>query len=120
MYTPQPQLNAAVYLIRRVMMDKSDAECVKILRCLRPALKRGAHVLVQDPYLPKSGVSPVWQERTLRNLDLEILALHPVNAREPEAWPAIFEQAGPGFEFKGVKLVPNTDMSIAEAVWRGE
>lgn len=120
-FQPQPVKDAAVYFIRRVLMEWPDDKAVDMFKALKPALKVGARVVIQDPYLPDPGTCPMWQQRRFRNSDL--LALAVANAgspRESEDWKALFGRAGPGYEFKGVTLVPNSDVALAEAVWQGE
>ena len=51
----------------------------------------------------------------------DMLALALVNGgqRELEDWQALFELAGPAFQFKGLMPVPNSDVVFIEAVARG-
>jgi hypothetical protein len=56
-FAEQPFKNADVYLFRRVMMEKSDRECEDMLRALRPALKKGSYILVQDPMVRTAAAS---------------------------------------------------------------
>ena len=46
-FNPQP-IAADVYLFRHVLHDWPDADCVKILKALVPALKEGARVLLSE------------------------------------------------------------------------
>jgi trans-aconitate methyltransferase len=50
----QPIKNADVYFMRRVLMEKTDAECVEVFKALKPALKKDAVILVQDPMVHTS------------------------------------------------------------------
>ena len=119
-FQPQPIKNAAVYFIRRVLMEFDDEKAVQILRALTPALKKGAIVLLQDAHVPPPGSCPIWQERKFRNSDMLTLALSGLGQRDTEEWRALFEKADPGFEFRGVKQVPSTDIAFIEAIWRGD
>ncbi|KAF2102109.1 O-methyltransferase [Rhizodiscina lignyota] len=118
-FTEQPVDNADVYFIRRVFMEWPDDKAVLILRALLPAMKKGARVLIQDFYVPEPGACPLWQERRFRASDLLALALENAGQREFEDWRALFETAGPDFQFKGVTPVPNSDVVFIEAVARG-
>lgn len=62
---PQPT-QADVYLLRQILHDWPDFECVKILQALVPSLKPGARVLINDHLvLPPGAVSPLY-ERHIR------------------------------------------------------
>lgn len=62
-FHPQPVKGADVYLLRWILHDWPDAYCVKILRALRPALKKNVRVLVAEAVMPPRGVLPLPQER---------------------------------------------------------
>lgn len=66
MFTEQPALNAAVYLLRFVLHDWSDKYCIKILQQLIPALQRGARVVIQDHLLSDPGSLTLLQEMQIR------------------------------------------------------
>ena len=119
-FQEQPVKNAEVYFIRRVLMEWTDEKAVEILKALKPALKVGALVQVQDFYVPEPGACPLWQERKFRGSDMLALAIANAGQRELEEWRSLFEHAGPGFEFQGVRMVPATDIAFIEAVWKGE
>jgi hypothetical protein len=119
-FQPQPVKDADVYFFRRVMMEWTDEKCVDMIKALKPALKKGALVQVQDPYLGEPGAYPVWQERKFRDSDLLALAVANAGSREEEQWEGIFKSAGPGFEFKGVRTVAGSDVAFIEGVWVGE
>lgn len=119
-FQEQPVKDADLYFFRRVFMEWPDDKAVEIIKALKPALKEGALVQIQDFYVPAPGVSPLWQERQFRNSDLLALAIANAGQRELEEWQEIFKHAGPGFEFKGVRVVPGSDIAFIEAVWQGE
>ena len=118
-FTEQPHKDADVYFFCRVFMEWQHEQAVKILQALKPALKEGAKILIQDFYVPEPGTGPLWQERRFRNSDLLALALANGGQRDKEEWEILFRDAGPGFEFKGVNLVPKSDNALIEAIWRG-
>ena len=118
-YQPQPIEDAAVYFIRRVLMEITDEKASQILKELKPALRAGAIVLVQDPITPEPGSCPLWQERKFRNSDMLALAVSNSSQKETAEWRALFEKSGPGYEFRGVKMAPATDIAFIEAIWRG-
>ena len=59
-------VQADVYYVRWVFHNWSDKYSVKILRCLIPALKDGARVLIHDSCLPEVEDMPRWREKRLR------------------------------------------------------
>ena len=65
-FTEQSVKGAAVYLLRKILYDWRNEKAVQILRCLKPALKRGARISVQDFYVPDLQTSSRWRERRLR------------------------------------------------------
>lgn len=62
-FTPQP-VQADVYIYRHILHDWSDADSVKILSSLLPALKPGARVLISEGILPPP---PATRLNTLAN-----------------------------------------------------
>ena len=112
-------MNADVYFFRRSLQEWTDEQVVHILRCLRLALKKGAVVQVQDLYIPEPGQCPVWQLRTFRASDMIAMALGSSGSRDREEWGRLFEDAGPGFDYQGVRVIPGSDIAFVEAVWRG-
>jgi trans-aconitate methyltransferase len=65
-FEEQPVKGAEVYLFRWILHNWPDKYCVRILRGLVPALKKGAKVLVMDGVSPPPGVLPNDLERNLR------------------------------------------------------
>jgi hypothetical protein len=119
-FQEQPVKDADVYFFRRVMMEWTDEKAVEIVKALKPALKKGALVQIQDPYLPPPGSCPIWQERKYRDSDMLAMAVANAGSREDDEWKTIFDLAGPGFDFKGVRMVPGSDIAFIEAVWHGD
>ena len=119
-FQEQPVKGADVYFFRRVMMEWTDEKAVEIVKALRPALKKGALVQIQDPYVPPPGSCPIWQERKYRDSDMLAMSLGSGGSREDGEWKRIFDLAGPGFDFKGVRTVPGSNIAFIEAVWQGD
>ena len=57
---------ADVYYLRWIFHNWSDKYSIHILRCLIPALKDGARILIHDTCLPEPGKMALWRERDLR------------------------------------------------------
>lgn len=52
-WTPQPVKGAKAYLLRRIIHDYSDENCVKLLSHLRDAMLPDSRVLIADMVMPK-------------------------------------------------------------------
>lgn len=119
-FQEQPVKGADVYFFRRVMMEWPDEKAVEMVKALKPALKKGALVQIQDPHLPPPGSCPIWQDRKYRESDMLAFAIANTGSREEEDWQNIFTMAGPGFEFEGVRMISGSNFAFIEAVWVGE
>ena len=65
-FTEQLVKDADIYLLRKIIQDWSDEHALRILAALKPALRKGAKVVVQDTFMPAPGSVPLWTERRLR------------------------------------------------------
>ena len=65
-FTEQPIKDADVYFLRWILHDWSDKYCIRILRALIPALKKGARVILNEYVLPEPGTILAYKERDLR------------------------------------------------------
>ncbi|PQE14635.1 O-methyltransferase protein [Rutstroemia sp. NJR-2017a BVV2] len=119
-HTAQPTKHADVYLFRWIMHNHSNKYATNILNQLKPALKKGARVLINDYCLPESGKGYEGpEEKVMRTMDLVMLSLLNAQERGPRDWEELFRGAG-GFRFLGVKRLMGSRMSLIEAVWEGE
>jgi hypothetical protein len=66
MFSPQPELDADVYLLRSTLHDWSDKYCLTILRNIIPVLKSGSRVIINEVCMPGPRVLSLSQERLLR------------------------------------------------------
>ncbi|QSZ37149.1 hypothetical protein DSL72_009243 [Monilinia vaccinii-corymbosi] len=119
-HTPQPIRNADLYFFRWIMHNHSNKYATNILRQLKPALKKGARVLINDYCLPEAGNGAVGlEERAMRTMDMNMLTFFNSQERSESDWIELF---GPvkGFRFLGVKRPVGSRLSLIEAVWEGE
>lgn len=117
---PQPIKNADVYLFRWIMHNYANKHAVNILQQLKPALKKGARVLINDYCLPEVGNGCTGlQEKAMRTMDLNMLAILNAQERAESDWIELFGEVK-GFRFLGVKRPLGCRMSLIEAVWEGE
>ena len=106
--TPAPE-GGDVYLIRHLMHDYDDPDCVRILANVRRAMKPDARVLVLEAPLPADD-SP----GPGRWLDLQVMVLCGGRERTVEEYAALFAKAG----LRLSKTVPTQHpaMTVIEAV----
>lgn len=137
-------VHADLYLIKLILHDWPDKECVEILRALRPALKPGAKILFVD-YVGKhdaveqggegegdgavsNGDSKTNGEeapvpRSIKQMgtstDLRMMALFSTKERVPSSWKRIFREADERYDIVRFEANPLSFFVIIEVVWRG-
>ncbi|KAI8630646.1 putative O-methyltransferase [Xylariaceae sp. FL1651] len=103
-FTPQP-VEADIYIYRHILHDWNDADSVKILASLLPALKPGARVLISEGIVP---APPAQRLNTLttkmiRIEDMFMLAAHDAHERSVADFESLFEKVSPkAFKLAGV------------------
>lgn len=140
-FNPMP-VQADLYLIKLILHDWPDKECVEILRSLRPALKPGAKILFVDyvgkqdtvteveggdASMPKEDAGEKPEEaplpRSIKQMgtstDLRMMALFSTKERAPSAWKKLFREADERFDIVRFEANPLTFFVIIEVVWRG-
>lgn len=68
-FTEQPVKGADIYVFRWIFHDWADKYCIKILRNLIPALKKGARVVVGETCLPEPNQVSPYNQRRARYVD---------------------------------------------------
>ena len=98
-----------IYLIRHLMHDYDDADCLRILSNVRRAMRPTARVLVLEAPLP-SDDSP----GPGRWLDLQVMVLCGGRERTVEEYAALFDKAG----LRLARTIPTAHpaMTVVEAV----
>ncbi|XWW92173.1 hypothetical protein V2A60_000096 [Cordyceps javanica] len=121
----EPQtVQADVFLLKLILHDWPDEECVKILRGFIPALRPGARVFLLDyvgrqdsedgqPPMPRS----IQQMGTAT--DLRMMALFSAEERPAEAWKTIIRSADDRFDIVRFEANPLTFFVVIEVIWRG-
>ncbi|CAD6565805.1 MAG: hypothetical protein ASARMPREDX12_006780 [Alectoria sarmentosa] len=115
-FAEQP-VEADVYYFRWIFHNWSDKYSVQILRYLRPALRHGARVVIQDTCLPEPGKIAQWREKELRAADLNMLGAFNSRERDLEEWKHLFQEADSRFDFIGVEEPRGSALAIIEARW---
>ncbi|KAK7986993.1 O-methyltransferase [Apiospora saccharicola] len=122
LFDPQPVKNADVYFMRYVFHNHPDAECVKILTELLPALKQGARVLVSEGVIPPATelTGGGLATKAMRQMDLLSMAVFNSKERTKEEYSKLFQMASSALVFRDTYQVPEDPRScIFEAVFQG-
>ncbi|MCC3772415.1 methyltransferase, partial [Streptomyces sp. UNOC14_S4] len=97
-----------IYILKHILHDWNDEDCLRILRTVRRAAAPGARLLVIDAVLP-AGEEP----HPGKDLDVMMLALVPGKERTEPEFAALLTEAG----FKLNQVLPTPSFhSIVEAI----
>ncbi|KAI0881270.1 S-adenosyl-L-methionine-dependent methyltransferase [Annulohypoxylon maeteangense] len=116
--TPQP-LSVDIYIFRSTMDNLADNDCIKILRNLIPALKKGATIIVYErisPDLPRSGYHTEYSRRDT-NFDMGMAQLLNKPQRTWDMWHTLFNQIDSRFEYICATRPNGSMYSFVEFVW---
>lgn len=116
-FTEQPVKNADVYLFRMIFHNWGDKYCVKILRNLVPALKKGARVVINDHVVPPGGVLSPYKDRTVRAYDLVMKACFNAKERTVEDWTGLLKEADRRFVIRSVVQPEGSQLQIIDVQW---
>ncbi|KAK8131340.1 O-methyltransferase family protein [Apiospora sp. TS-2023a] len=133
-FDPQP-VQADIYLIKLILHDWPDAECLRILRGLIPALRPGARVIILE-YLGNvneeeegkegSGEKAGEEEAIPRSMkqygtatDVRVMALFNAKERPVSKWKSLVQEVDPRFKIEKVEAKPEAFFALIEAVWTG-
>lgn len=81
---------ADCYIIKDVLHDFNDEQCVKILSNCRSAMKSGSTILIANRDLPASAAAPhrnFW-------MDINIMTLYGGEERSASEWAELFQRSG--------------------------
>lgn len=97
-FTPQPIKDADVYFFRRIFHDWPDHVCLDILKNLVPSMRMGSRVILDETILFSPGDRHVdmFEERTGRMLDMQMLVAMNARERTLEDWKSLFAKGGEG------------------------
>ncbi|EJD50942.1 O-methyltransferase [Auricularia subglabra TFB-10046 SS5] len=116
-FTEQPVHGADVYLFRWIFHNWSDKYCEKMLKCLIPALKPGARILLNENILPEPGTENLWDEKIIRTMDMTMLQLLNARERATDDYAELFRTADPRFKFEGITRPEGSRTCIIAATW---
>jgi len=100
---------ASIYLLKRILHDKADADCVRVLRACRQAMSAGSRLLIIDPLVPPGGDRPVSTQLS----DVLMMAVFEGRERTESQIAALLAEAGLTLN----RVIPTpTTLTIVEAV----
>lgn len=120
-FTPQSVVGASVYFLRFILHDWPTEYCLRILRALVPALRKGSRVVVMDGIVPEPGVLSKLDERRITGYDVLMKALFNAKERSESEWRALFDEADPEKRFKIVQVLQpkGSQLGFIVAEWQG-
>ena len=88
-----------VYLVRNILWNCSDDDCVKILQTFVPAMANSpdAVLLVNEMLSPALGTFDRHVEKGYRRRDVTVMTMHNAKQRTEEDWKALFAEASANF-----------------------
>jgi hypothetical protein len=115
-FDPQLALGrqADVFLLRHILHDWEDRDCIDILRQLSEAMKPGARIIVAEQVMGKPGTENPSTERVMRALDMQMLVQFGGKERTLDDWWALFKFADPAFEIVGFVKPPASADTLME------
>jgi hypothetical protein len=96
------------YVLKRILHDWSDEQCVRILRCCRAAMDDRARLLVVDAVVP-TGNAP----HPGKVMDILMMVFAAGRERTEQEFRALFEKAD--LQLAKITMTPST-LSIVEAI----
>jgi hypothetical protein len=110
-YTPQPIRDAGVYLCRATFHNHNDAESIRMLKAVIPALEGRSDspvLLINDIVVPDrpEGEVTMAEANQLRQMDLLMLALFGAKERTELDWKYLFEQTDERLEIVRMHYEP--------------
>ena len=102
-FKPQPEQNANVFLLRQCLHNYNDADCIKILRGVVPALELcnpGTPLLINEMILPEGGTTTRFEERYLRQVDMTMMVVLGAKQRTEREFNTLFKEADSRFEVR--------------------
>ncbi|TRX91492.1 hypothetical protein FHL15_007716 [Xylaria flabelliformis] len=115
-FTPQP-IEADIYIYRHILHDWNDADSVKILSSLLPALKPGAKILISEGIVPAPPAKRLntLATKMIRIEDMFMLAAHNAHERSVMDFVSLFDKVSPA-AFKLVGVTSGTEAGAFQSL----
>ncbi|KAL4993776.1 S-adenosyl-L-methionine-dependent methyltransferase [Aspergillus recurvatus] len=103
-FEPQTRLAgmADVLLLRHILHDWDDNDCLVILRHLAAVLQPGASIIVAEQVLGQPGTYDWQTERVMRALDMQMMTQFGSKERTFDDWEKLFQAADPTLQVVGM------------------
>ncbi|RYP44125.1 hypothetical protein DL768_009383 [Monosporascus sp. mg162] len=114
-FDPQPQQDAAAFLIRQCTHNWADRDVVTIFKSMVPGLENSSAdtpLLINDIVLPELGAWPRHRERLARQVDMIMLVNCGSKQRTKAEFEALLKEADPRFEIR--KALDNGPLGLLE------
>ena len=101
------QQHANAFLIRQCLHNYNDADCIKIMRAVVPALEKceaGTPLLINEVILPASGSTTRNVEHHLRQIDLCMMVTLGAKQRSEREFESLLKQADSRFEVSDISF----------------
>lgn len=98
--------DADLYILKRILHDWDDKDCITILQNCAKAMKQGARLLIMDAVVAEGNVRDF-----AKDVDIELMVLFGGKERTKAEWQKLFDGAG----LRLIKITPTpTMLSIIE------
>jgi ubiquinone/menaquinone biosynthesis C-methylase UbiE len=115
-YAPPP----SAFLIRQVLHNYNDEDCIKILRNIVPAMERcapGTPLLINDVVMPESGEVTKFEEHNQRQMDFCMLVIFGAKQRTVSEFSGLLKRADERLEVKR-SVMRRLGMGLVEVILR--
>ena len=95
-FETQPVTDADAFFLRQCLHNNNDANCVKIIQAIVPALERckaGTPLLINDVIMPESGTTTRHEEHHLRQVDICMMVTLGAKPRTEKEFRRLLKQA---------------------------
>jgi len=104
------------YLLKSVLHDWNDADCVRILSKIMPAVRRGTRIFIMDRLASTAvdGHVPSHYESRTQFMDLLMWSLFGAKERNEEDWTRLAKLVDPNLKVQAVKTFVGSDWGMVE------
>ena len=97
-----------IYVVRNILWNCTDDDCIKIFQTFIPAMEQNPStvLLVNEMMSPKLGTFEPHIEQAYRRRDVTVMTMHNAKQRTEEEWRALFGKASSDFEVSLTFEVP--------------
>ena len=109
-FTPQPVTNAGAFLMRQILHNWGDDDCVRILQAVVPGLERsapGTPLLINDSIIPEPGTTTRFEEHVIRQIDLLMMFSLGAKQRTVIEFQRLLKRADARFEVRHLRNSEN-------------